>query len=78
MPKSIWFPDDDFEQLVALAKQAGFRVSRGRGSQLRLFVMAAANTACTGRGLQPPAKQVESTAEVKSPAKVTVKRQPRQ
>jgi hypothetical protein len=39
---------------------------------------AAANTACTGRGLQPPAKQVESTAEVKSTAKVTGKRQPRQ
>ncbi len=78
MPKSIWFPDDEFEQLVTLAKQAGFRVSRGRGSQLRLFVMAAANTACTGRGLQPPAKQVESTAEVIRPAKVTGKRQPHQ
>lgn len=78
MPKSIWFPDNEFEQLVTLAKQAGFRVSRGRGSQLRLFVMAAANTACTGRGLQPPAKKIESTAEVKSPAKVTGKRQPRQ
>ena len=77
MPKSIWFPDKDFEQLVALAKQKGFRVSRGRGSQLRLFVMAAANKACTGRGLQPPAKQVESTAEVKSPAKARGKHQPR-
>lgn len=43
MPKSLWFPDEDFEQLVTLARQAGFRVSRGRGSQLRLFVMAAAN-----------------------------------
>ena len=43
MPKSLWFPDEDFEQLVKLARQAGFRVSRGRGSQLRLFVMAAAN-----------------------------------
>ena len=43
MPKSLWFPDEDFEQLVTFAKQAGFRVSRGRGSQLRLFVMAAAN-----------------------------------
>ena len=78
MPKSIWFPDKEFEQLVTLAKQTGFRVSRGRGSQLRLFVMAAANTACTGRGLQPPAKQVDSTAKVISPAKVTGKRQPRQ
>ena len=46
MPKSIWFPDEEFEQLVTLARQAGFRVSRGRGSQLRLFVMAAANKAC--------------------------------
>jgi len=78
MPKSLWFPDDEFEQLVTLARQAGFRVSRGRGSQLRLFVMAAANTACTGRGLQSPAKQVESTAKVINPAKVTGKRQPRQ
>jgi len=43
MPKSIWFPDEDFDQLVTLARQAGFRVSRGRGSQLRLFVMTAAN-----------------------------------
>ena len=78
MPKSIWFPDEDYEQLATLARQAGFRVSRGRGSQLRLFVMAAANKACTGRDLQPPAKQVDSTAEVKSPTKVTGKRQPRQ
>ena len=76
--KNLQFPEQDYLQLVTLARQAGFRVSRGRGSQLRLFVMAAANTACTGRGLQPPAKQIESTAEVKSPAKVTGKRQPRQ
>jgi hypothetical protein len=41
-------------------------------------LMAAANKACTGRGLQPPAKQVDSTAKVISPAKVTGKRQPRQ
>lgn len=78
MPKSIWFTDSDYAELVLLAKQAGFRVSRGRGSQLRLFVMAAANKARTGRGLQPPAKQVESTAEVKSPAKARGKHQPRQ
>jgi hypothetical protein len=77
MPKSIWFTDSDYAELVTLAKQAGFRVSRGRGSQLRLFVMAAANTACTGRGLQPPAK-VESTAEVITPAKALGKHQPRQ
>ncbi len=41
-------------------------------------LIAAANKACTGRGLQPPAKQVESTAEVIRPAKVTGKRQPHQ
>jgi len=41
-------------------------------------LMAAANKACTGRGLQPPAKQVEPTAEVITPAKVTGNHQPRQ
>jgi len=56
MAKSLWFPDDEFEQLVALAKQAGFRVSRGRGSQLRLFVMAAANKACSGLGVLAPSQ----------------------
>ena len=76
--KNLQFPEQDYQQLVALARQAGFRVSRGRGSQLRLFVMAAANTACTGRGLQPPAKQVESTAKVINPAKARGKHQPRQ
>ena len=66
MPKSIWFPDEDYAELVALARQAGFRVSRGRGSQLRLFVMAAANTASSGRvKVAPP--------EVKSKPKVSGK-----
>lgn len=61
MPKSVWFPDEDFEQLVTLAKQAGFRVSRGRGSQLRLFVMAAANKACTlTGGILPPEKPLST------------------
>ena len=78
MPKSIYFTDEAYQQITEAARQCGFRVSRGRGSQIALFVVAAANTACTGRGLQPPAKQVESTAEVKSPAKVAGKRQPRQ
>lgn len=65
MPKSIWFPDDDFEQLVALAKQAGFRVSRGRGSQLRLFVMAAANNACTlTGGILPPEKPLSTPKQL--------------
>jgi len=52
--KNLQFPEQDYQQLVALAKQAGFRVSRGRGSQLRLFVMAAANKACSGRVVVAP------------------------
>ncbi len=53
--KNLQFPEQDYQQLCDLARQAGFRVSRGRGSQLRLFVMAAANTACSGRVvLSPP------------------------
>ena len=78
VPKSIYFTDEAYQQIVASARACGYRVQRGRGSQLAQFVVWASNTACTGRGLQPPAKQVESTAEVKSPAKVTGKRQPRQ
>lgn len=77
MPKSIYFTNEAYQQITEAARQCGFRVSRGRGSQIALFVVAAANKACSGRGLQPPAKQVPSTAEVKSPAKVTGKRQPR-
>ena len=46
--KNLQFPEQDYQQLCDLARQAGFRVSRGRGSQLRLFVMAAANKACSG------------------------------
>ena len=72
MPKSLWFPDEDFEQLVTLARQAGFRVSRGRGSQLRLFVMAAANTARSGRVvLSPP--QTESKSKKLSARKALSK-----
>ncbi len=78
MPKSIYFTDEAYQQITEAARQCGFLVSRGRGSQIALFVVAAANKACTGRGLQPPAKKVESTAEVSSPAKVTGKLQPRQ
>ena len=61
MPKSIWFTDSDYTELVTLARQAGFRVSRGRGSQLRLFVMAAANTARTVTGgIHPPEKPLST------------------
>ena len=78
MPKSIYFTDEAYQQITEAARQCGFRVSRGRGSQIALFVVVAANKACTGRGLQPPAKQVDPTAKAISPAKVTGKRQPRQ
>ena len=54
--KNLQFPDTDYQQLCALARQAGFRVSRGRGSQLRLFVMAAANKACSGLGVLSPSQ----------------------
>ena len=49
MPKSIYFTDEAYQQITEAARQCGFRVSRGRGSQIALFVVAAANTACSGR-----------------------------
>jgi hypothetical protein len=49
MPKSIYFTDDRYEQIVEAARKSGFRVSRGRGSQLAQFVVWASNTACSGR-----------------------------
>ena len=55
MPSSIYFTDEQKAQIVEAAIKCGFRVSRGRGSQLALFVVAAANKACTGQAaLQPP------------------------
>mgnify|MGYP006931609314 CR=1 FL=1 len=60
--KNLQFPEQDYQQLCDLASQAGFRVSRGRGSQLRLFVMAAANNACTlTGGILPPEKPVSTS-----------------
>ncbi len=50
MPKSIYFTDEAYQQITEAARQCGFRVSRGRGSQLALFVVAAANKACTLTG----------------------------
>lgn len=55
MAKSIFFQDEQFEQIVKAAQACGYVVSRGRGSQLALFVVAAANTARSGRVvLSPP------------------------
>ena len=68
MPKSIYFTDEAYQQITEAARQCGFRVSRGRGSQIALFVVAAANTACTGR-LDSSATQSSFTAEVIAPAK---------
>jgi len=63
--KNLQFPEQDYLQLVTLAKQAGFRVSRGRGSQLRLFVMTAANNACTlTGGILPPAKPLSTPKQL--------------
>jgi hypothetical protein len=49
MAKSIWLTDDQYLQITEAAIKCGFRVQRGRGSQLAVFVVAAANKACTGR-----------------------------
>ena len=43
MPKSIYLTDEAYQQIVEAAIKCGFRVSRGRGSQLALFVVEAAN-----------------------------------
>jgi hypothetical protein len=70
--KNLQFPEQDYQQLVALAKQAGFRVSRGRGSQLRLFVMAAANNACTLMGgILPPEKPLSTSKQLSRSQKLS-------
>lgn len=49
MAKSIYLTDEQYKQITEAARKSGFRVQRGRGSQLALFIVAAANTACSGR-----------------------------
>ena len=56
MPSSIYFSDEQKSQVVEAAIKCGFRVSRGRGSQLALFVVMAANTASSGLLVSPPEK----------------------
>jgi hypothetical protein len=56
MAKSISFSDSDYLQIVEAAEKCGFRVSRGRGSQLGQFVVMASNKACSGRGGMRPRK----------------------
>jgi hypothetical protein len=55
MPKSIYFTDEAYQQITEAARLCGFRVSRGRGSQIALFVVTAANKACSG--LAPVARR---------------------
>ena len=56
MAKSISFSDGDYLQIVEDAEKCGFRVSRGRGSQLGQFVVMASSKACSGRGGMHPCK----------------------
>jgi hypothetical protein len=49
MPKSIYLTDEQYQQICEAARKCGYRVQRGRGSQLAVFVVAAANTVCTGQ-----------------------------
>ena len=72
MAKSIYLTDEQYQQITEAARQSGFRVERGRGSQLALFVVAAANTARSGRVvLSPP--QTESKSKKLSARKALSK-----
>lgn len=65
MPKSIYFTDEAYQQITEAARQCGFRVSRGRGSQIALFVVAAANKACTlTGGILPPEKPLSTPKQL--------------
>jgi len=54
MPKSIYLTDEQYAAVVAHARKCGFRVQRGRGSQLAAFIVASAASA-QNNGLQPTA-----------------------
>ncbi len=54
MPSTIFLTDDQKARIVEAAIKCGFRVSRGRGSQLALLVVMAANKACTGQAAVSP------------------------
>ena len=54
MPKSIYLTDEQYQQIVKAAQACGYRVQRGRGSQLAQFVVAAANTVRTGQERADP------------------------
>ena len=54
MAKSIYLTDEQYKQITEAAIKCGFRVQRGRGSQLAVFVVAAANKACSGQVVLAP------------------------
>jgi len=54
MPKSIYLTDEQYAAVVAHARKCGYRVQRGRGSQLAAFIVASAEAA-HNNGLQPTA-----------------------
>lgn len=73
MPKSIYFSDQAYEQIVAAARACGFRVQRGRGSQLAQFVVMAANKSLHTDGGYAPANQPDPSNK---PASVKKARSP--
>ena len=66
MAKSIYLTDEQYKQITEAAQKSGFRVKRGRDSQLALFIVAAAINACTISGgiLLPKKKQKGSIYNV--------------
>lgn len=42
MPKSIYFTDEQYKKIVEAARRCGYRVQRGRGSQIAKFVVDSA------------------------------------
>jgi len=69
MAKSIYLTDEQYKQITEAALKSGFRVQRGRGSQLALFVVAAANTACTRRAKVVAQKVSSKSKKVAKPAR---------
>jgi hypothetical protein len=65
MAKSIYLTDEQYKQITEAARKSGFRVQRGRGSQLALFIVAAANNACTlTGGILPPEKPLSTSKQL--------------
>ena len=56
MAKSIYLTDEQYKQITEAARKSGFRVCRGRGSQLARFVVEAAKFADK---IKPPKRAVE-------------------